>query len=50
MHDFLKHYSEVKNASPEDRPIDVDKLGNIKISTISLANHSEDLNLKIVTK
>ena len=39
MRDFLKYNSEEKIVSGEERPSNIDKLGNIKIYTVLLANH-----------
>ena len=46
MHDFLKHCSEGKNVNAQDRPINIDKLGNIKIYTVSLADYKKLYNFK----
>lgn len=40
VHNLLKHYTRWKNISPEDRTIEVQRLGNIKICRISLVQHN----------
>ena len=46
VHDFLQTYSEGKNINAEDRPTNIDKLGDIKVNIISLADHKKYYNFE----
>ena len=46
VHDFIKYYSEGKNVSAQDRPINIGKLGRIKIYTVSLVDHKKLYNFE----
>ena len=45
-HDFLKNWSKGNNVSTEDRAINIDKLRNIKICIVSLADHKKYFNFE----
>lgn len=46
VHDFLKNCSKGKNVSAEDRAINIDKLRNIKIYILSLADNKKYFNFE----